>query len=146
SPVSGASTSSSSGTWWARASGRSSSRVGLRCPDSSRDNVLTEMPVLSASSDSVAPSVSRSARNRGPTPSSTSANSAILLVCQTGKEICQDSQESAHWWAYDLIPEETAVAVDTHRKEPLDASTRTSAQRGGGGSHVRTPRLGRAVL
>ena len=44
SPTSGAPTSSSSGTWWAWAIGRSSSRLGLRWPDSSRDSVLLEMP------------------------------------------------------------------------------------------------------
>ena len=46
SPTSGAPTSSSSGTWYASASGSSSSRLGFRCPLSRRDSVLFEMPVL----------------------------------------------------------------------------------------------------
>ena len=71
SPVSGASTSSSSATWCARASGSSSSRVGLRPPDSSRDSVLTEMPVVSESCARVVPRSRRSARSLGPTASST---------------------------------------------------------------------------
>src|SRR5918995_5373835 len=75
SPVSGASTSSSSATRCARASGRRSSRVGLRCPDSSRESVLTEMPVSSARSVSVASRSSLSWRNRGPTPRSTPSSS-----------------------------------------------------------------------
>src|SRR4051812_24147379 len=74
SPVGGASTSSSSGTWCARASGSSSSSVGLRRPDSSRDRVLTEMPVASDNWASVAPRCRRSARRRGPTASRTSSS------------------------------------------------------------------------
>jgi hypothetical protein len=38
-------TSSSSGTWYARASGNSNSNVGRRWPDSNRDSVLSEIPV-----------------------------------------------------------------------------------------------------
>ncbi len=57
SPTSGAPTSSSSGTWWASAIGSSSSRLGLRCPDSSRDSVLFEIPVASDSSVSVTPAL-----------------------------------------------------------------------------------------
>jgi hypothetical protein len=44
SPTGGAPTSSSSGTWCACANGNSSSRVGRRPPDSSRDRVLIEDP------------------------------------------------------------------------------------------------------
>src|SRR5690349_11858523 len=88
SPVGGASTSSSSGTWCARASGSSSSRVGLRSPDSSRDSVLTEMPVAADSWVSVSPRCWRSVRSRGPMPVSTSSKSTGL-VCRSGKEVCQ---------------------------------------------------------
>ena len=41
------------GTPWALAKGSSSSRFGRRRPDSSRDRVLTEMPVTAESSASV---------------------------------------------------------------------------------------------
>src|SRR5262249_19736877 len=76
--------SSSSGTWYARARARSSSRVGLRPPDSSRDSVLTEMPVSSEISASVAPRCRRSARKRGPTASSTGSwGMHLLLLRQT---------------------------------------------------------------
>ena len=47
SPTSGAPTRSSSGTRWAWASGRSSSRLGCRWPFSRRDSVLFEIPVVS---------------------------------------------------------------------------------------------------
>src|SRR6266571_6239421 len=80
SPGGGAPTSSSSGTWCARASASSSSRVGLRPPDSSRDSVLTEMPVVSESSASVAPRRWRMERSRGPTASSTGSWSIVLLL------------------------------------------------------------------
>src|SRR4051812_23607727 len=89
SPVGGASTSSSSGTWCARASGSSSSRVGLRSPDSSRDSVLTEMPVAAESWASVSPRCCRRVRSRGPMPVSTSSKSTTP-VCRSGKEVCQD--------------------------------------------------------
>src|SRR6266487_5522874 len=80
SPGGGAPTSSSSGTWCARASASSSSRVGLRPPDSSRDSVLTEMPVVSDSSASVAPRRWRMERSLGPTASSTGSWSILLLL------------------------------------------------------------------
>src|SRR6201989_830636 len=80
SPGAGAPTSSSSGTWCARASASSSSRVGLRPPDSSRDSVLTEMPVASESSASVVSRRWRSDRSRGPTASSTGSGSMSLLL------------------------------------------------------------------
>ena len=47
SPTSGAPTRSSNGTRYANASGSSSSRLARRCPVSSRDRVLLEMPVVS---------------------------------------------------------------------------------------------------
>ena len=53
--------------------GSSSSRLGLRRPDSSRDSVLTEMPVASDSPASVAPRSLRIRRSRGPTSASTSS-------------------------------------------------------------------------
>src|ERR1700749_570872 len=84
SPGGGAPTSSSSGTWCARASASSSSRVGLRPPDSSRDSVLTEMPVVSESSGSVAPLRWRIERSRGPTASITGSWSMTLLLLQQG--------------------------------------------------------------
>ena len=67
SSVCGAPTSSSNGTRCAAARGSSSSRVGLRPPDSSRDSVLTEMPVRSDSAARVRPPSWRRARSRGPT-------------------------------------------------------------------------------
>src|SRR5580704_19115100 len=80
----GAPASSSSGTRYARARASSNSRVGLRPPDSSRDSVLTEMPVSLESSASVAPRCRRRARSRGPTASSTgSAPIRLLLLRQT---------------------------------------------------------------
>ncbi len=78
SPVGGASTSSSSATPKARASGSSSSRVGLRPPDSSRDSVESEIPVDSARSVRVMLRAVRSARSREPTPSSTVVKSSTL--------------------------------------------------------------------
>src|SRR5919199_6185763 len=93
SPVSGAPTSSSSGTWWARASGSSSSSVGRRCPDSSRDSVLTEVPVSSDSCVRVSPRRWRSARSRGPTAVSTASviasSSAMPVICRSGNVRCQ---------------------------------------------------------
>ena len=77
SPVAGAPTSSSSGTRWARASGRSSSRFGRRCPDSSRESVLTEMPVAADRSARVMSRCWRSARSRGPTAASTLSERAV---------------------------------------------------------------------
>src|SRR4051812_39560010 len=88
SPVGGASTSSSSATWCARASGSSSSSVGRRSPDSSRDSVLTEMPVVADSWASVSPRCWRSVRSRGPIPVSTSSKSTPT-VCRFSKEVCQ---------------------------------------------------------
>src|SRR3954465_5330377 len=86
SPVGGASTSASSGTWCARARGSSSSSVGLRRPDSSRDRVLTEMPVASDNWLRVAPRCRRSARRRGPTASRTSSSggpSSVFAIMAT---------------------------------------------------------------
>src|SRR3954469_26033996 len=80
SPVGGTSTSSSSGTWCARARGSSSSRVGRRSPDSSRDRLLTEMPVAADSWASVSPRCCRSARSRGPIPVSTLSKSTALSL------------------------------------------------------------------
>lgn len=79
----GAPTSSSSGTSWARAIGSRSSRLGLRSPDSSRDSVLTEIPVASDRPASVAPRSLRMRRSLGPTSASTSsvrASSSISLL------------------------------------------------------------------
>src|SRR5918911_567105 len=93
SPVSGAPTSSSSGTWWARASGSSSSSVGRRCPDSSLDSVLTEVPVSSDSCVRVSPRRWRSARSRGPTAVSTASvvapSSAMPVICRFGNVRCR---------------------------------------------------------
>src|SRR5688572_19028395 len=86
SPVRGAPTSSSSWTPWARASGRSSSRVGRRWPDSRRERVLTEMPVSAASSSRVTPRSRRRARRRGPTAVRTASRSSCMRIsCQIGK-------------------------------------------------------------
>src|SRR5689334_18401075 len=96
SPGGGAPTSSSSGTWCARASASSSSRVGLRPPDSSRDSVLTEMPVVSASSASVAPRRWRIERSRGPTASSTGSWFISLLLLRqdnlSNRSLLRDGQ------------------------------------------------------
>ena len=94
SPVGGASTSSSSGTWWARASGSSSSSVGRRWPDSSRDSVLTEMPVVVRQ---LAPASRRAAAAApaaaAPTAASTSSQVASsCTVCHTGNRTCQVGQ------------------------------------------------------
>src|SRR3954470_647549 len=83
SPVAGAPTSSSSGTWCTRARGSSSSSVGRRCPDPSRDRVLTEMPVVAESPASVASRSSRSARSRGPTPARTSPSAFFFAISAT---------------------------------------------------------------
>src|SRR6266568_2421321 len=82
SPGGGIPVSSSSGTWYARASDSSSSRVGLRSPDSSRDRVLTEMPVTSERPASVVPRCWRKARSRGPTAASTGSGFIPLLLIQ----------------------------------------------------------------
>src|SRR6266566_208481 len=90
SPDVGAPTSSSSGTWCARAIGRRSSSVGRRCPDSSRDRVLTEILVLSASCSRVTPRCLRRARSRGPTAARTVRRSSVMSpVCHGGKFLCQ---------------------------------------------------------
>src|SRR5665648_594081 len=73
SPTSGAPTRSSGGTREARASGRSSSRLGRRRPVSRRDRVLFEMPVISETAVSVTPRWERSRLSRGPTWSSVAA-------------------------------------------------------------------------
>ena len=77
SPTSGAPTRSSSGTRYASASGSSSSRLGRRCPVSSRDRVLLEMPVEAATPVNVIPRSLRSCFNRGPTWSSAAAILAV---------------------------------------------------------------------
>src|SRR6266699_1949294 len=84
SPWGGAPTSSSSGTWCARASASSSPRVGRRPTYSSRDSVITEMPVVSESSASVSPRRWRIERSRGPTASSTGSWSIVLLLLRQG--------------------------------------------------------------
>ncbi len=89
SPVAGAPTSSSSGTPYAFASGSSSSRVGLRCPDSRRDRVLSEMPVSSASWASVVSRAWRSERSRGPTAVRTSWSSAMVPFAVSATTLCQ---------------------------------------------------------
>src|SRR4051812_15752090 len=60
--------------------GSSSSRLGLRCPDSSRDRVLLEIPVAAASSVSVTLRRARTRRSRGPTSASAAA---ITAECST---------------------------------------------------------------
>ena len=54
------------------ASSSSSSRLGLRCPVSSRESVLFEMPVSAASAVKVTPRRTRSRLSRGPTSARTS--------------------------------------------------------------------------
>src|SRR5258705_8318701 len=107
SPGGGAPTSSSSGTWCARASGSSSSRVGLRPPDSSRDSVLTEMPVVSESSASVAPRRWRIERSRGPTASSAGSWSMVLLLFRQGDlsnhRAPGDGQRMSENESYDVV-------------------------------------------
>src|SRR6266567_490002 len=90
SPDAGAPASSSSGTWCARAIGSRSSSVGRRCPDSSRDRVLTEILVLSAICSRVPPRCLRRARSRGPTAARTVRRSSVMLpVCHSGNFRCQ---------------------------------------------------------
>src|SRR6185312_2265703 len=107
SPGGGAPTSSSSGTWCARASASSSSRVGLRPPDSSRDSVLTEMPVVSASSASVAPRCWRIERSRGPTASSTGSWFISLLLLRqedlSNRLLLRDGQRMNENESYDVV-------------------------------------------
>ena len=80
SPVSGASTRSSSETRCAFASASSSSSVGLRPPDSSRDRVLTEIPVSAERSARVASRSRRSWRSRGPTRCRAAARSSSVTM------------------------------------------------------------------
>jgi hypothetical protein len=62
----------------ARARGSSSPRPGWRCPDSSRDRVLTGIPVVSDRAVRVAPLRRRNSRSRGPTAASTAPNSSLM--------------------------------------------------------------------
>src|SRR6478736_4747090 len=78
SPAGGAPTSSSTGTPCARASSSSSSSVGRRWPLSSRDSVLTEIPVARDSAASVTSRRRRSSRSRGPTAASTWPRSSSI--------------------------------------------------------------------
>src|SRR4029077_18159136 len=107
SPGGGAPTSSSSGTWCARASASSSSRVGLRPPDSSRDSVLTETPVVSESSASVAPRRWRMVRSRGPTASSTGSWSILLLLLRqedlSNRLLLRDGRGMNENESYDVV-------------------------------------------
>src|SRR6476661_7180092 len=107
SPTAGESTRSSSGTWCARASASSSSRVGLRPPDSSRDSVLTEMPVASESSASVAPLRWRIERSRGPTASSTGSWLISLLLLRqkdlSNRLLLRDGQRMNENENYDVV-------------------------------------------
>jgi hypothetical protein len=99
----GAPTSSSSGIWWALARGNSSSRPGLRCPDSSRDRVLTGIPVVSDRAVRVAPLRRRSSRSRGPTAASTASNSSLIRspcprFALFAKIFARASWAGAGWW------------------------------------------------
>src|SRR5215208_1665861 len=99
SPVGGASTSSSSVTPCALASGSSSSRVGRRSPDSSRDRVLTEMPVEAERSASVVSRVLRRAFSRGPTVARAwSRSSSMPPVCHIGNNVCCHARRRACFW------------------------------------------------
>src|SRR6185312_16339950 len=104
SPGGGAPTSSSSGTWCARASASSSSRVGLRPPDSSRDSVLTETPVVS---ESAAPRCWRIERSRGPTASSTGSWFISLLLLRqedlSNRLLLRDGQRMNENENYDVV-------------------------------------------
>src|SRR5215216_1484609 len=89
SPVGGAPTSSSRVTPWALARGSVSSRVGRRAPYSSRDRVLTEMPVAADRLARVVSRWRRRARSRGPTaPSAWSRSPSTPVVCQIGNTAC----------------------------------------------------------
>ena len=76
--------SSSRPTPCARAMGSSSSSVARRLPDSSRDSVLVEIPVLAASAASVVPRSRRRASSRSPTAASTRSTSSMCSPCRTG--------------------------------------------------------------
>src|SRR5918998_3019511 len=105
SPVGEAPTSSSSVTSWALARGSSCSRVGRRAPDSSRDRVLTEMPVVADRSASVVSRCRRSARSRGPTASSAwSMSLSMPSACQIGNIVCHDD-----WWGRMVVVEVVVV-------------------------------------
>src|SRR5262245_54345585 len=94
SPVSGAPASWSSVTPCALASGSSSSRVGLRSPDSSRDRVLTEIPVAADRLARVVSRRRRSARSRGPTAPSVASKSLSIRTILPNR---QSSLLSGSW-------------------------------------------------
>ena len=71
-----------------------------RCPDSSRDRVLTEIPVASDSWASVAPRCWRSARSRGPTASSTPSSrssSFILPFAASATMLASSAARRTRW-------------------------------------------------
>ena len=109
SPTSGAPTRSSSGTRYACASGSSSSRLGRRCPFSSRDRVLFEMPVRAATSVNVSPRARAPRRSRGPTRSSAAAI-AVAPSDASAAGRCRPAslRVTTHWTA--RFPE-TATSV-----------------------------------
>src|SRR5215813_4079486 len=139
SPVSGAPASSSSVTPCALASGSSSSRVGLRSPDSSRDRVLTEIPVAADRLARVVSRRRRSARSRGPTAPSVASKSLsirtilpnrqssllsgsrarIVTVARSGKEAYvrkedRHGRSAARWWILAFIAgAQLMVVLDT---------------------------------
>src|SRR6185312_11744512 len=70
-------------------SGSSSSSVGRRLPDSSRESVLAETPVCADSSPRVTPRSRRSARSRGPAAVMASfRSSSTASCCQIGNGNC----------------------------------------------------------
>src|SRR5215207_2909802 len=114
SPVGGAPTSSSRVTPWALARGSRSSRVGRRAPDSSRDRVLSEMPVAADRSARVVSRCRRSARSRGPTAPRAWSRSLSMLVS------LPDWQQSLRKWSWAHIVVVEVVTVSDQLRDGYD--------------------------
>ena len=119
----GAPTNSSSGTLKTLDSGSRSSRVGLRSPDSRRDRVLSEIPVVSLSWDSVVPCCRRSARSRAPTPVSTlvTSSSAIRHLAVPATSFVKSSGAAERY-------DRAALAILSPRENEVVVAGRTNAE------------------
>lgn len=84
--------------------GMSRSRVGRRLPDSRRDRVLTDSPVVAARASRVSPRSRRSVRSRGPMASMICSSSAFTE--STGSSL----QPSQIWWAAVVVRAEPGGA------------------------------------
>ena len=106
SPTSGAPTRSSSGTRYVCASGSSSSRLGLRCPVSSRDSVLFDIPASAAASVKGEAALLAHPPQPGPTRSSAAAMrpSAALASLPGCTAACRSCLGLAHEPIQPLVP------------------------------------------